>query len=88
MHLLYAIRCMFCYFSKSAKVAAVRAAGRRPARGGRGGTGRPGRAKPKSATDLDNELDAFMGNENKPGASSESAAATLEKDANGDVEMA
>lgn len=46
------------------------------------GRGRTSNAPPKSATELDNELDAFMAVE---GASGTSAAKPAE---NGDVEMA
>ncbi|VDB95387.1 unnamed protein product [Peniophora sp. CBMAI 1063] len=73
--------------AKSAKAAAVKASapggrGGRGARGGRGGRAPRERKQPKTADDLDKELDAYLGNDKeKP------APAPASKDANGDVEM-
>ena len=75
--------------SKSAKTAVVKAS----AAGGRGGRGAPRRGRggkaprerkqPKTAEDLDKDLEAFMGTGNDKTAS----VADVPKDANGDVEM-
>ncbi|KZV72301.1 RNA-binding domain-containing protein [Peniophora sp. CONT] len=76
--------------AKSAKAAAVKASapagrggrGERGGRGGRGGKAPRERKLPKTADDLDAELDAYLSNDKEKPAS-----AAAPKDSNGDVEM-
>lgn len=52
---------------------------------------RPGRKKPKTAEELDKELDSFMNDDSKPGSvrkEGENVTSSTQLRADGDVEMA